>query len=102
MYDRRDIDKECLFFLNQILPINRCWGGAETLKAVSIIYKVNIIIFYEEGPCRVVNSDFHDKTICIAYRIDRTKEELIRNHYDSVSDIQSDAIYASVQQIIKQ
>lgn len=32
-----DIDKECLFFLNTLLPKNRCWTGAETLKALSII-----------------------------------------------------------------
>lgn len=113
VYDRRDamnepdtskfdVDKECMFYLNQILPQNRAWVGAETLKAVSNIYKVNIIMFYEEGPCRVVNDQFHDKTICVAYRVDNTQAELVRNHYDSVSDIESNAIYASLQQIIKQ
>lgn len=99
-----DVERECLLFLNSMLPQNRCWTGTETLKALSIIYKVNIIILYEEGPVNVVTNDakkLYDKTIILAYRISQSGLEVKRNHYDSVTDIESDVIYSLAQQISK-
>lgn len=100
-----DINKECLFFLNTLLPKNRCWTGAETTKALSIIHKVNIIILYEEGPVTVVTSNaqkLYDQTIILAYRLSHSGAESSRNHYDSVTDIHPDVIYSLAQQISKQ
>lgn len=100
-----DIDKECLFFLNTLLPKNRCWTGAETNKALAIIHKVNIIILYEEGPVTVVTRNankLYDKTIILAYRLSHSGAATSRNHYDSVTDIHPDVIYALAQQVSKQ
>lgn len=101
--DDFDIDKECLFFLNSLLPKNRCWTGAETTKALAIIHEVNIIILYEQGPVTVVTRNakkLYDKTIILAYRL--SGAALSRNHYDSVTDIHSDVVYSLAQQISKQ
>lgn len=98
-----DIDKECLFFLNTLLPQNRCWTGSETLKALSNIHKVNIIVIYEMGPVHVTsnydNQNAFDKTIILAYR---TSQCGSRNHYDIVTDIEPNVIYSLAQQISKQ
>lgn len=53
--EKCDIDAECLLFLNHILPKNRVWCGSETLKAVSIVHNVNILVLNEEGPCVVAS-----------------------------------------------
>lgn len=101
--EKFDIEKECLFFLNNVLPKNRCWTGSETLKALSIIYKVNIINIYEERPVHVPinNPNAYKKTIILAYRIDPAAQQLTRNHYSSVTDIAPDVIYSIAKQISK-
>lgn len=98
-----DVEKECFFFLNNLLPKNRCWTGSETLKALSIICKVNIIVIYEEGPVNVVSNfqQLYDKTIILAYRLAQMGTQS-RNHYDSVTDIEPDVIYSLAQQVSKQ
>lgn len=98
-----DIEKECLFLLNNCLSKNRCWTGPETMNALSIIYKVNIVVINENGPVHIPHS--HDKTqydntILLAHRIASSTEQS-RNHYDSVTDISSDAIYSIAQTLSK-
>lgn len=88
-----DIVSECSFFINMLLPRNRYWGGAETLKAVSQLFEVNIIVFYEEDICQRISKCFN-KTIAVVYRLG---SNMIRNHYDSVTDIDSNDIYTLTQ-----
>lgn len=95
-----DIQTESKFFVNQLLSRNRFWGGSETLKAVSGLHKVNIIIFNEDDICQIIHSfgNVYDKTIGVAFRIGMIGENAVRrNHYDSVSDIKSNDIYALVE-----
>lgn len=77
-----DIEEECKIYLNHILPKNGCWGGAETIKAVSSLHAVNVLIFNEYGRFYYVNGFNADyvRTIIIAYRLGVGS---IRNHYDS-------------------
>lgn len=85
-----DLEKECTFFLNTLLPTKKYWGGSETLKAVSQMYSVNIIVFRENGPYQIVNqfNETFNQTLNVAYRFGvDTFGNVERNHYDSVSDI---------------
>lgn len=82
-----DMATECKMYVRHVLSResqSNSWGGQETLKAVSEIYRVNIITINENGTC----------VIAIAWRtgfIQNGKE--IRNHYDSISDISANDIY---------
>lgn len=90
--DSIDMEKEIQFFVHQLLPKNGYWGGSESIKAVSDLYNVNIILFFENESFTVVFEDGmkYEKTIAVAFRygIDG-----VRNHYDSVTDIASNDIY---------
>lgn len=98
-----DMKKECMFFLKFCLSRDRYWGGGETVKAVSDLYQVNVIVYNECGPSYVINrcSKLHDRSIGIAYRLSATEngrngnsaERLVRNHYDSISDMSTADLY---------
>lgn len=83
-----DIDKEVEFFVNQLLPRNQYWGGTETLKAVSDLYKVNIFVFIENGTYNVITEEgqVYQRTIAVAFKNG--------NHYESVTDITAHDITA--------
>lgn len=95
-----DMDTECRRILNECLPNDTYWGGVETLKAVSEIYNVNILMFDELGKCRYFNEfiEVNNRTLILAYRIDphRSEKDPLRNHYDSVCDIPSNLILDSI------
>lgn len=83
-----DMEKECHAFLDGKLSQTGIWGGSETLKAVSEIFNVNIIIIREDGVCSIGNryNDGYKRTILISFRefggsVGRP------NHYDSVIDV---------------
>lgn len=98
-----NFEKECTFFLYQLLPRNKYWGGSETLKAVALLREVNIILFNENGPYYIINpyEKKFKKTICVAFRlannIHTIEGTILRNHYDSVTDIPSNVIYSIAQ-----
>lgn len=99
-----NLETECTFFVNQLLPRNKYWGGSETLKAVSIMQEVNIVVFHEDGPCTIINpfGKIFEKTTCVRLAnssSNSTKETILRNHYDSVTDIESDVIYSIAQSL---
>lgn len=98
----KDMATECKFFVRYVLARNGSYGGRETLLAVSKIYRVNIIIFCENGPYCMVsdNKDRYDETIAVAYRFSHTQET--RNHYDSVADMKADDIYTVAATLCKQ
>lgn len=84
-------------FVNELLSQPGYWGDTESLKAISEMYKVNIIIFNE---CDTLFLPFgsncdYKQTVCIAYRYDATKSS--RNHYDSVYKIPDDLLERVVQ-----
>lgn len=101
-----DIERECNFFVNFCLSKVGFWGGMESLKAISSVYKINILIFNENGdyyfaPPFNLN---HDRTVCIAFRNaakPKANENNERNHYDSVVEIDPEIISECSLQIIE-
>lgn len=84
-----------LFFVKVMLRNPKCWGGTESIKAVSEIYKVNIIVFNEAETCSFPLGFVQDykRTIAVAYRIGITRRGKInRNHYDSVAEFKQDVL----------
>lgn len=82
------IEDECQIFVDSILSKDGSWGGSETIKAVSFMYSVNILLFNEYGPCYYANgfNSEYIRTVAIAYRLG-SDSKLVRNHYDSVTRI---------------
>lgn len=93
-----DMDIECRAILND-LKHQQCWGGSETLKCVSQLYKVNIAIFTESGDCYAgngIDSDF-DQTLLLCYRLDAgsADHQINYNHYDSIYDMDLNTVYSA-------
>lgn len=94
-------DAEFIEFLDNKLDRPGLFGGTETLKAVSIMHSVNIMIFNELGTPYfplAFNQSFN-RTVFIAYRLStqaakRKKKKciklshvMLRDHYDSVAEV---------------
>lgn len=102
IYDRQidplcevpNIDIECKNFLQNDLPKENCWGGQESIMALSSLHAVNIFVFEEDGPVRCANmfNANYNRSICIAYRLAQ-KGSAKRIHYDSVVDISDADVY---------
>lgn len=89
-----NLDDACSHFLSNWLNLPGVWDGSESLKAITRILNVNIIIFNENGPINLVSNaqQINDRTIAIAYRLSNS-EDGYYNHYDSVCNINADNIY---------
>lgn len=100
-------------FLEIELPKNGTWGGSETLKAITQLKKVNILVINENGdfyyPCRF-NTQF-EQTIILAYTTYQFEEHEVtdcqnglanvsnisvikRIHYDSVISIEQRDVFS--------
>lgn len=123
---KSELELKCNFFLSNELPESTCWGGCESIIAVSDLKSVNILIFNEDGEIQCGNklNASYNRTICIAYRLENnadcddnyeTIEDITlcdvesenetettqkRNHYDSVSSIVDQDIYDLSQYIV--
>lgn len=94
-----ELTMECKLFVRHGLSRNGAWGGLETIKAVSTLYDVNVVIINEHKKCNMVRTSNQCKrTIVIAYRLNSEQEYY---HYDSVSDMTSDGIYSAAEFILK-
>lgn len=69
-------------------------------RNLSDLYLTNVIIFDEDGICNKVKQPGkqYDRSIAIAYRLAGSGER-VRNHYESVCDINCEDIYAVSQYI---
>lgn len=87
-----EMEKECRFFVAAILSKSGSWGGTESLKAISQVEKVNIIIFAESDDCYFpFVFDFeYKRTISVAFRLNKNQE---RDHYDSVAEVGRHTMY---------
>lgn len=100
------IEKDTKMFVRLVLARSGQWGGLETIKAVSNEYKVNVVVFKENGMCNMIqglNNKQYTRTIMIAYRlgIDATGES-VYNHYDSVTDMNSQSMLKAAELITMQ
>lgn len=88
---------ESRMFIQHGLAQNQ-WGGLETIKAVSTLYKANIIIMKENGSCNMVRSaSQYQHALIIAYRLNNAS---IYNHYDSVIDMNSEDTFLAAEFIM--
>lgn len=90
-------ETDCLDFVNNQLSQSDCWGGIESIQAISNIHKVNILVFNESERFYFpagFKPDF-DKTVMIAYRF-AGGSKTIRNHYDSVAEIEQNELFDCV------
>lgn len=95
-------DNDCIEFLDKKLNRPGFYGGTESLKAVSNIHKVNIMIFNELGDPYFplgFNENFK-RSVFIAYRLSsqtaknikkesciKSNHIMLRDHYDSVAEV---------------
>lgn len=94
-----DSTAKCKLWVQNVLSRSGRWGGLETIQAVSNMYRVNVVIFNENGACNMVkaSNDEFDRTILLAYRLGAND---VHNHYDSVTDMDSDTMYTTADFII--
>lgn len=96
---KENIDAECEKFVTEELKDEVTWGGGETMKAVSSIYGVNILIFEESGKYYYRNgfNPHFETTICLAYTffgLTFADSPQTRIHYNSVSNIEGNHIFS--------
>lgn len=89
-----NMTQECKLYVRHSLSLPNRWGGHETIVAAGEIHQVNVLIFHEEGIFYVANrsSTIYNRTITLAYRLGSTAEQQF-NHYDSVSDMDSQILF---------
>lgn len=99
-----DLTSECKLYVHHGLSRDRHWGGLESIKAVSCVYRVNVVVLNENGTCYMIKGtdDEYSRTIAIAYRLRCTGDgEYALCHYDSVSEMDSNSIYSASEFITK-
>lgn len=101
-------DEQCNDFIYNKLPKKSTWGGGESMKAITLLYSVNILIFNEYEKCFFLNGfdPSFNETIFLAYRTDassllESSKQINRNHYDSVVCIEVDSIFEIAEQMAK-
>lgn len=103
--DVTDFAAECELFVRHDLSQDfMCWGGLETIKAVSNMHHVNVAVFNEESTCYMISDNLGEnkQTIVIAYRLGlNAAGESVLNHYDSVTDMNSDSMFVAAEHILK-
>lgn len=88
-----------------LLQTDGFWGGLESLRALSIIFDVNIIIFNEKGDfysAFQLKSTF-TRLIMLSYRCADPKSQATsseRNHYDSITRIEQENIFDCTKRLI--
>lgn len=101
--DDASLETKCKMWVRHILSRQRKWGGLETIKAVSCMHRVNVLVFNECGTAYVIkgSNETHNRTILIAYRLGQNLQHgYVYNHYDSVCDMESNSIYATSEFIL--
>lgn len=95
-----NIKEECFTFISHLSSAGY-WGGAESIRAVSELFEVNILTFNEKGSFFFPNGfDVNNKrTIFLAYRLDVNENRY--NHYDSICCIGEDLLYTCACDLVK-
>lgn len=99
-----DMSMECKMYVRHVLSNAKTWGGVETLLAVSNLYSTNIVVFNEDGICTKYKKadECYARSITIAHRFGLNAEGLkIRNHYDSVFDVNASDLHSSARYVAK-
>lgn len=93
-YDE-EILAQCNLFINETLA-GGCWGGTESIIALSEIYKINILFIEENGKCNIVRrfDKMFSQSIILAYR-------RRANHYESIVAMDNSSISHFVKNFVK-
>lgn len=86
---------ECLNFLETKL-IDKAWGGTESLKAISEMELVNILIINDDGSCNMVTDFVNSYPRSIAICFDQQKK-----HYDSVVSVDEQTLFDFIKSILR-
>lgn len=92
----KDYEKEANAFLTKHLSKKSYWGGSESIKAVSLMYEVNVLIICEDSSAYFANGfeSRFNRSLLLAYRLNSQHGHPntggLRNHYDSGINIHSD------------
>lgn len=75
-----DMEKMCLNFVKR-LSQNGIWGGTESIKAITAIYQVNILVIQNDGSSYLGSrySPNAKRSLMVTYKNN--------DHYDSVSNV---------------
>lgn len=91
--------EECHRFIEDYLSKEHHWAGAESIAAISFLFKTNIIIFDECGDVRFANSynPSYNNIITLVYRVSKAIQKenisnIVRNHYDSIVKLTDDVV----------
>lgn len=80
--------EDCRDFVENSLAQEGFWGGVETIKAVSSMNGVNIIVINDDGSCNMpahhLNSEFKTTILIFFSGSKDNNHQTDRNHYDSV------------------
>lgn len=93
-------DAQCKKFVEEHLSRPGNWAGAESLMAISELYKLNVIGFNENEKYYFAtgHNTSYSRFIFIAYRINSNSEY---NHYNSVCGINPALMYTCVSDLSK-
>lgn len=94
---------ECKLFTRFKLSRSGVWGGYESVKAIGEIFHINIIVIKEDGDCYIANrsTEMYERSILLAYRKTKDRNKTVYYHYDSICDINSEALYEVAKFIAK-
>lgn len=92
----KEIVNECLRFLGNNLSKSGCWAGMESIKAVSELKNINIIVVNDDSTAHLPNHFNPQAEISIIVLFSsltgKAKENSNRCYYDSVINIPSEII----------
>lgn len=99
-----DSEEECTNFVKKYLPKSGNWGGSESIKAISDMHQLNIVIFCENDSF-YFHHDYNpcfERCVAIAYRKYKDPKATVdRNHYDSIVEISPDDLTLCVKRLIE-
>lgn len=90
--DIKNMNAEFQEFLNIRLPLRLSWGGSETMKAVTELFKINILVINEFGECKLGHRYQPEYNRSVTLSFSSFKSDGNLNHYDSVIEISEEAL----------
>lgn len=90
-----EFDADCDQFLEE-LSQEGFYGGNESLKAIILLHKINIMIFNENGPCYFVYRFKLENEITVMMAFRGSGSNTKRDHYDSVIGIKNETLKTCV------
>lgn len=92
--DDKELLSEARIFVNACLPQSTCYGGTESMIAISELRKINFVTISENGDCYMATNfnENYPRTVFLAYRVCGSNNNN-RNHYDTVTEIDKNILY---------